>query len=296
MSDIQAVAAADAAALAGFDAIIDVRSPSEFAEDHVPGAISLPVLDERPERPMVGTILSRTLRFRARRIGAAIVARNVARHLETALADKPGDFKPLVYCWRGGQRSGAMATILSQVGWRTAVLAGGYKTYRRTVKARLYDEEPALKLVLLEGRTGSGKTEILARLATRGVQIFDSEASSPGTAARCSAATSAARNPARRCSSPAAEPALGELDLSRPIVVEAEASKVGDRMVPPAVWKAMAAALRDQLLPRAAGRPRPLPRHALRRGRPGPTRVRRRPGAPAGLSRPQGPGGVARPR
>ena len=107
---------------------------------------------------------------------AVIVARNVARHLDTALADKPGDFKPLVYCWRGGQRSGAMATILSQVGWRTAVLAGGYKTYRRDVKTRLYDDEPALKLLLLDGRTGSAKTEILTRLAARGMQVLDLEA------------------------------------------------------------------------------------------------------------------------
>ena len=95
MSDIQVVAAADPQSLAAFDAIIDVRSPSEFAEDHVPGAINLPVLDDA-ERAQVGTIYVQDSRFRARRIGAALVARNVARHLETALADRPGDFKPLV--------------------------------------------------------------------------------------------------------------------------------------------------------------------------------------------------------
>src|SRR5579872_889772 len=174
MSDIESIREVDPETLGAFDAIIDVRSPAEFAEDHVPGAISLPVLDDA-ERAEVGTIYVQDSRFRARRVGAALVARNVARHLETALADKDGAFRPLVYCWRGGQRSGAMATILSQVGWRTAVLAGGYRTYRRHVKARLYDETPPLKLVLLEGRTGTGKTAVLSRLAARGVQTLDLE-------------------------------------------------------------------------------------------------------------------------
>src|SRR5512143_2929901 len=124
MANPQTVSAVDAAALARFDAIIDVRSPAEFAEDHVPGAINLPVLSNE-ERAVVGTIYVQESRFKARRIGGAIVARNVAHHLDTALADKDGSFQPLVYCWRGGQRSGAMATILAQVGWRTSLLAGG---------------------------------------------------------------------------------------------------------------------------------------------------------------------------
>src|SRR5580698_614829 len=175
MAAIEVIATAEPAALAPFDAIIDVRSPSEFAEDHVPGAISLPVLDDA-ERAIVGTIYVQESRFKARRVGAALVARNVAHHLETALADQPGSFRPLIYCWRGGQRSGAMATILASVGWRTAVLAGGYKTYRRYVQSRLYEEEPALRLVLLAGRTGSGKTQLLTVLAARGVQTLDLEA------------------------------------------------------------------------------------------------------------------------
>jgi tRNA 2-selenouridine synthase len=171
---IQAIDQADPASLARFDAIIDVRSPAEFAEDHVPGALNLPVLTDE-QRADVGTIYVQRSAFLARKIGAAHVARNVAHHLETALAECPGSFAPLVYCWRGGQRSGAMATILSQVGWRTTLLQGGYRTYRRRVSRRLYDEPCGLRFILLDGGTGSGKTEILARLAARDLQVLDLE-------------------------------------------------------------------------------------------------------------------------
>ena len=122
MSGIQILQTADAESLARFDMVIDVRSPGEFAEDHAPGAVNLPVLSAA-ERAEVGTIYVQERRFKARRIGAAYIAANVARHLQAALADKPGSFQPLVYCWRGGQRSNAMATILSQVGWRTTLAA-----------------------------------------------------------------------------------------------------------------------------------------------------------------------------
>jgi tRNA 2-selenouridine synthase len=239
MPDIEVIDRVDPEALAAFDAVIDVRSPSEFEEDHVPGAINLPVLDDT-ERARVGTIYVQESRFRARRIGAALVARNVARHLESALADKPGGFRPLVYCWRGGQRSGAMATILAQVGWRTSVLAGGYKTYRRQVQARLYEDEPALRLVLLGGRTGSGKTQLLGVLAARGVQTLDLEALAEHRGSVFGDVGHA--QPSQKLFESRLLAALDALDPSRPIVVEAEASKIGDRMAPPMLWKAMTAA------------------------------------------------------
>jgi tRNA 2-selenouridine synthase len=244
MSDIQVITAADRQALAPFDAIIDVRSPAEFAEDHVPGAISLPVLNNA-ERAKVGTIYMQESRFRARRVGAALIARNIARYLESDFADKPGSFMPLVYCWRGGQRSGAMATILSQVGWRTAVLAGGYKTYRRHVRARLYDDEWPLKLVLLEGRTGSGKTEILGRLAARGVQTLDLEALANHRGSVFGGIGLGAQ-PSQKMFESRLLAALDGLDPAQPTVVEAESSKVGDRMIPPGPWGAM------QIAPRVA--------------------------------------------
>lgn len=258
MSDIRIIDAADPASLAPFDAVIDVRSPSEFAEDHVPGALSLPVLDDA-ERAVVGTIYVQESRFRARRVGAALVARNIARHLETALADKPGDFQPLVYCWRGGQRSNAMATILSQVGWRTAVLAGGYKTYRRGVQQALYEAERPLDVILLDGPTGSAKTEILGRLPALGVQVLDLEALAEHRGSLFGALPGRPQ-PSQKMFESRLLGALDALDPARPIVVEAESSKIGDRMTPPTLWKAMQNAPRIVLEVSRAARARYLVR------------------------------------
>ena len=125
-----------AADLAGFDAIIDARSPAEFAEDHLPGAINWPVLDDE-QRRVVGTLYVQTSALEARKLGAAMVARNIADHLDRWIADKSRDWQPLVYCWRGGQRSGSLAWFLDQIGFRTAKLAGGYKGFRAVVRQDL---------------------------------------------------------------------------------------------------------------------------------------------------------------
>lgn len=245
MARIQVIETADSASLAPFDAIIDVRSPSEFAEDHVPGAVNLPVLSDA-ERAEVGTIYVQDSPFRANRIGAALVARNIARHLEDALADKPPAFKPLIYCWRGGQRSNAMATILSRVGWRTGVLSGGYRTYRRMVQTRLYDQPCPLSLVLLDGNTGSGKTEILNRLPERGLQILDLEGLAGHRGSLFGGLAGRPQPPQKLFESQLLQ-ALVALDPARPVVVEAESSKIGDRMLPPSLWRAMQSAPRIEI-------------------------------------------------
>jgi tRNA 2-selenouridine synthase len=232
----------DLAALTDFDDIIDVRSPGEFAEDHMPGAINLPVLSNE-QRAEVGTLYVQKSRFLARRIGAAHVARNIAHHLETVLADRPASYRPLIYCWRGGQRSNAMATILRQVGWRAVVVTGGYKTWRRFVSETLYDGEPFLRLILLDGNTGSAKTEILGRMASRGVQVLDLE----GLAVHRGSvfgAMSTGGQPSQKMFEGRLLQAMARLDSTRPVLIEAESSKIGDRMVPPILWKAMQTAPR----------------------------------------------------
>jgi tRNA 2-selenouridine synthase len=241
---IRTLQSVDLRTLTRFDAVIDVRSPGEFAEDRLPGAVNLPVLDDA-ERAEVGTIYVQQSRHLARRIGAAHVARNIARHLETALAERPAGFAPLVYCWRGGQRSGAMATVLAQVGWPVTVLDGGYRTWRRQVSARLYEEGLPLRIVLLDGGTGTAKTELLGRLAERGVQTLDLEhlaehrGSLLGGLGRV--------QPSQKLFESRLLAALDALDPARPVLVEAESSKIGDRQIPPVLWRAMAAAPRIEV-------------------------------------------------
>ena len=245
MTTIRHLEAIDAAALGRFDAIIDARSPAEFAEDHLPGAENLPVLDDA-QRAEIGTTYVHESRLLARRLGAAHVARNIAAHLEGPLADRPKDFAPLIYCWRGGQRSHAMATVLSQVGWPVTVLTGGYKTYRAYVRERLYEIGPEPRVMLLDGNTGSAKTDILGRLAARGVQTLDLE----GLAAHRGSLFGALPDkpqPSQKMFESRLLAALEALDLSRPVVVEAESSKVGERMIPPVLWRAMQAAPRIEL-------------------------------------------------
>jgi tRNA 2-selenouridine synthase len=237
MPHIREISDTAPAALAEFDAVIDVRSPSEYAEDHIPGAINLPVLDDA-ERARVGTVYVQESRFLARQIGAALISRNIAGHLEGALAGKPGTFRPLVYCWRGGMRSGALATVLAQIGWRTTVLRGGYKTYRRRVKTRLYDEDLPHRFVLLDGRTGTGKTAILRLLAQRGVQTIDLEALA-GHRGSVFGAVPGKAQPSQKMFESNIAAALDALDPARPVVIEAESSKIGVLNLPASLWKAM---------------------------------------------------------
>ncbi|OYX46914.1 MAG: tRNA 2-selenouridine(34) synthase MnmH [Alphaproteobacteria bacterium 32-64-14] len=245
MSNPGVTDAADRKSLSQFDMIIDVRSPAEFAEDHIPGAVNLPVLDNE-ERAIVGTIYVQESRFLARRVGAAKVASNISHHLDTALSDKAAGFRPLVYCWRGGQRSNSMALVLAQVGWRTIVLEGGYKTYRRAVQKRLYEGDLGLQLVLLEGGTGCGKTAILKQAASRGAQVVDLEALAMHRGSLFGALSGIAQ-PSQKWFESSLMAAFDKFDPGRPVLVEAESSKIGNRTLPPALWHAMNKAPRIEI-------------------------------------------------
>lgn len=227
-----------------FDAVIDVRSPSEYAEDHLPGAINLPVLDDA-ERARVGTIYKQQSPFLARKIGAALVARNAARHLEGPLADKPGGWRPLVYCWRGGQRSGSFATILSQVGWRVELIEGGYKSWRRLVVQELQDRPVRAPVVVLDGNTGIAKTEILNMLPAHGLQVIDLEGLANHRGSLFGARPGG--QPSQKAFEGRLAMALAMLDPSRPVVVEAESSRIGSVQLPKRLWQAMCNAPRLRL-------------------------------------------------
>lgn len=225
---------------APFDTVIDVRAPSEFVEDHVPGAINLPVLSDA-ERARIGTIYVQQSAFLARKIGAALVARNAAQHIEGPLAGHDGGWRPLVYCWRGGQRSNSFASILTQIGWRVSVLDGGYRNYRALVRDMLYDRPFPARMVLIDGNTGTAKTELLMRAAERGVQVIDLEGLANH---RGSLFGGRGEQPSQKGFESTLAEVVRGLDPDRPVLVEAESSKVGARTVPPTIWSAMRAAPR----------------------------------------------------
>ncbi len=220
-----------------YNCIIDVRAPVEFADDHLPEAINLPVLNDA-ERAEIGTIHKKVGPFEAKRRGAALVARNIARHLDTELSNTPRDFKPLVYCWRGGKRSDAMARILSEIGWKTAVIEGGYKNYRKHVLETLDSIPPKLKLVILRGATGTAKTHILLAAERKGAQVIDLEGlahhrgsllgSEPGI-----------DQPSQRQFESGLAAVLERLDPNQPVFIEAESSKIGAIHIPKILWHTM---------------------------------------------------------
>ncbi|WP_281971808.1 tRNA 2-selenouridine(34) synthase MnmH [Ruegeria faecimaris] len=227
-----------------FDTTIDVRSPAEFAEDHLPGSINLPVLDN-DERARVGTIYVQESPFLARKLGAALVFRNAANHIEHSLSHHEGGWKPLVYCWRGGQRSGSFTWMLQQIGWRAEVVEGGYRAYRRLVSRYLYDDPLQFQFVLLDGYTGTAKTELLTHLQERGVQVLDLEGLSNHRGSLLGAMPGG--QPSQKAFESALAAELCGFDPTRPVVVEAESSKIGSLILPPRLWSAMCAAVRIQI-------------------------------------------------
>ncbi|MCC4114644.1 tRNA 2-selenouridine(34) synthase MnmH [Aromatoleum toluclasticum] len=216
---------ATVAQLDTFDEFIDARSPAEFEEDHIPGAISCPVLDNE-QRAIVGTIYKQQSAFDARRIGAAMVAENIARHLRERFQDKPKDWRPLVYCWRGGQRSGSFVTWLRLIGWDACQLEGGYKNWRRMVVTELETLPQRFDLRVLCGATGSGKTRVLEQLAALGAQVLDLEdlAAHKGSVL---GALPDRPQPTQKSFETRLYEKLHGFDPAHPVFVEAESRKIG---------------------------------------------------------------------
>jgi tRNA 2-selenouridine synthase len=239
------------------DTIIDVRSPAEFAEDHLPGAINLPVLTDE-QRAEVGTIYKQISPFDARKLGGALVAQNTAAHLQGPLADKAGDWQPLIYCWRGGQRSGSFATILDQIGWRVQLLKGGYRSYRRLVVAQLYDQPLPHKITLIAGGTGTAKTRLLDHLREAGAQVLDLEGLAEHRGSLFGGRPGG--QPSQKLFESRLIAALRDLKADRMTFVEAESSKIGTRIIPPSLWAAMTSAPQIEIRAPLAARGRYLSR------------------------------------
>lgn len=223
--------------LGDFDEIIDVRTPAEFAEDHIPGAINCPVFSDQ-ERITVGTLYKQVSPFEARKVGAALIAKNIAHHLETRFHAHPKSWRPLIYCWRGGQRSGAMSIILAQVGWAAHKLEGGYKTYRRDVLEKLAVIPQRFTFQVICGPTGSGKSHLLTALADTGHQVLDLEMLARHRGSVLGRLPEQAQ-PAQKWFDSALLQTLQEFDPDRPVFVEAESSKIGLITLPPALIAAM---------------------------------------------------------
>ncbi|MBK8073897.1 MAG: tRNA 2-selenouridine(34) synthase MnmH [Ramlibacter sp.] len=217
--------------------IIDARSESEFQLDHIPGAVNWPSLNDE-ERKRVGTIYVQDSPFEARKRGAALVAANVARHIEMHVLDKPKSWQPLVYCWRGGQRSGALALVLSQIGFRVQVIQGGYKAFRTAVLAALPALAQRLHYRVVCGPTGCGKTRLLHALADAGAQVLDLEALANHRSSVLGAIPGRPQ-PSQRHFETRLWDTMSRFDPSRPVFVESESRKVGNLAVPGELMQAM---------------------------------------------------------
>lgn len=226
-------------ALNAFDDILDVRSPAEYANDHLPGAISAPVLNDE-ERARIGTLYTQVSPFEAKKLGAALIARNVARHLEEKFSDRPKSWRPLVYCWRGGMRSGAMAHILAQVGWNTAQLEGGYKNYRRHVITSLEVLPTKFDFCVISGGTGSGKSHLLHALAEQGAQVLDLEDLAQHRGSLLGRLPGQPQ-PSQKTFETRLWDALRACTPDRPVYIEAESRKVGVLSLPTALVERMRA-------------------------------------------------------
>jgi tRNA 2-selenouridine synthase len=220
-----------------FDTIIDVRSPGEFSLDHLPGAINCPVLNDA-ERIEIGTLYKQVSPFAARKRGAQLVAKNIAHHLEHYFSAYEKDWRPLIYCWRGGMRSGSMTHVLRQVGWPAAQLQGGYQTFRRHVIAEIEKLSPQLHYIVLCGKTGSGKSRLLQALSAMHAQVLDLEKLAEHRGSVLGAIPDQAQ-PSQKHFETLLWQQLENFDSQKPIFIEAESRKIGAVSLPAPLAAAM---------------------------------------------------------
>lgn len=220
-----------------FTEIIDVRTPAEYAIDHIPGAINAPVLSNE-QRIIIGTMYAQESAFKATRLGAAMVARNIAGYLETIFADKPRNWHPLIYCWRGGKRSGSMCSWLNLIGWRAHQLDGGYKAWRKDVLNQLEQLPSKINFIVLAGPTGSGKTRLLNSLERAGAQVLDLEGLAHHRGSLLGSMPGQPQ-PAQRGFESGLLAKIKTFNLDKPVFVEAESRRIGVIHLPDILLKTM---------------------------------------------------------
>ena len=223
--------------LAEFSDVIDARSEGEFAEDHLPGALNWPTLNDA-ERQTVGTHYKQISAFEARKLGAAYAARNIAAHIERDVLAKPREWRPLLYCWRGGKRSGSLALVLDQIGFQVTVIEGGYKAFRAAMVLDLPPLAAALHYKVICGATGSGKTRLLQALRAQGAQVLDLEALANHRSSVLGLIPGVPQ-PTQKSFDRLIWTALKSFDPGRPVYVESESKKVGNVAVPEGLLQAM---------------------------------------------------------
>ena len=219
-----------------FTHVIDVRSPSEFAADHIPGALNYPVLSDS-ERAEVGTLYKQDP-FKARKVGAALISRNIAAMLEGPFKKMDGSFYPLLYCWRGGQRSQSLALVLEQIGFRVCVVEGGYKSYRQEIVSALENLPSRFELRLLSGLTGTCKTKILLLMRERGFQVLDLEGLAKHRGSLLGIDLESDQ-PSQKWFESQLATEMMSFDSAEPVWLESESNQVGAIHVPSILWKKM---------------------------------------------------------
>jgi len=227
-----------------YDLIIDARSPKEYLEDHIPGAVNLPVVNNE-EYAEVGT-LHRTDKMAAYRIGACYSLINISKYLEEELPKYPQRSHILVYCFRGGKRSKIWIDVLEAIGYKVDKLTGGWKNYRRWVNDQLTLVPTMYKYNVLSGPTGCGKTRLLSALRQANAQVLDLEeiASHRGSVL---GTIPGVGQPSQKYFDSLLLRQLSNFDPARPVWVEAENKKIGNVQLPVALLNTMRSGLTIQI-------------------------------------------------
>lgn len=219
----------------GMNEVIDVRTPEEYCEDHIPGAINLPVLTN-DERHQVGSEYADNS-FMARRMGASLISNNIGAIIRKHFFDKPKNYSCMIYCWRGGQRSKSIAMVLTLIGYDVKFLSGGYKTYRKEVMSQLSEIPSKFNYNVIGGMTGCGKTLLLDQLRKAGEQVLDLEGLANHKGSVLGITSEDEAQPSTKMFESRLLQQFHTFDPSLPVWVESEGRVIGNLQIPNCVFR-----------------------------------------------------------